>query len=209
MNQNFLCTLVAFNKPCDETVAKNVAMQIAAMSPIALDEASVPQNVKDAEFNADIDKAKQNQVQKAVENALKKAGINPAHVDSEDHIASNTEKGWITFSLCAVTNTNSLYKNFILYSNSYTTLCSSLPNLRWTKRTTSPTATAVAPSSSILTQTANGRATVLSIVPPNWIMQNCTTATIAMRMKKLRLRVMLPNADSPQRTLLALNMWKI
>lgn len=96
MNQNFLCTLVAFNKPCDETVAKNVAMQIAAMSPIALDEASVPQNVKDAEFEADIDKAKQNQVQKAVENALKKAGINPAHVDSEDHIASNTEKGWIT-----------------------------------------------------------------------------------------------------------------
>ena len=96
MNQNFLCTLVAMNKPCNETVAKNVAMQIAAMAPVALNEASVPQEVKDKEFAASIDKAKQNQIQKAVENALKKAGINPAHVDSDDHIASNTEKGWIT-----------------------------------------------------------------------------------------------------------------
>ena len=96
MGQNFLCTLVALNKPCDETVAKNVAMQIAAMSPVALNEAAVPQKVKDTEFDAAIEKAKQNQIQKAVENALKKAGINPAHVDSDDHIASNTEKGWIT-----------------------------------------------------------------------------------------------------------------
>ncbi|HAY18928.1 MAG TPA: elongation factor Ts, partial [Rikenellaceae bacterium] len=30
------------------------------------------------------------------EAALKKVGINPAHVDSEDHIESNTAKGWIT-----------------------------------------------------------------------------------------------------------------
>ena len=33
---------------------------------------------------------------KAVEAALKKAGINPAHVDSEDHMESNMAKGWIT-----------------------------------------------------------------------------------------------------------------
>ena len=96
MGQNFLCTLVAMNKPCDESVAKNIAMQVAAMSPIALDEASVPQSVKDAELAADVEKAKQNQINKAVEAALKKAGINPAHVDSEDHIESNTTKGWIT-----------------------------------------------------------------------------------------------------------------
>ena len=96
MGQNFLCTLVAMNKACDESVAKSVAMQVAAMSPIALDEASVPQAVKDAELAADVEKAKQNQVNKAVEAALKKAGINPAHVDSEDHIESNTTKGWIT-----------------------------------------------------------------------------------------------------------------
>jgi elongation factor Ts len=36
------------------------------------------------------------EVQKAVEAALKKAGINPAHVDSEDHMESNMAKGWIT-----------------------------------------------------------------------------------------------------------------
>ena len=27
---------------------------------------------------------------------MKKAGINPAHVDSDDHINSNMAKGWIT-----------------------------------------------------------------------------------------------------------------
>ena len=30
------------------------------------------------------------------ENFIPKAGINPAHVDSEDHIESNQAKGWIT-----------------------------------------------------------------------------------------------------------------
>ena len=96
MNGNFLCTLVAMNKAVDEQVAKNVAMQVAAMNPVALDEASVPQSVKDSELKTDIEKAKQNQIDKAVEVALKKAGINPAHVDTEDHMESNMGKGWIT-----------------------------------------------------------------------------------------------------------------
>jgi elongation factor Ts len=71
-------------------------MQVAAMSPIALNAESVPQDIKDAETKNAVEKAKQNQIAKAVEAALKKAGINPAHVDSEDHIESNTAKGWIT-----------------------------------------------------------------------------------------------------------------
>mgnify|MGYP002623811833 FL=1 len=96
MAGNFLCTLVALNKRADEQVGKNIAMQVAAMNPVALDEASVPQATKDAEFKADIEKDKENQIAKAVEVALKKAGINPAHVDSEDHIESNQAKGWIT-----------------------------------------------------------------------------------------------------------------
>ena len=96
MGGNFLCTLIVLNKQADAQVGKNVAMQVAAMNPVALDESSVPQATKDAELKADIEKAKQNQIGKAVENALKKAGINPAHVDSEDHIESNTAKGWIT-----------------------------------------------------------------------------------------------------------------
>ena len=35
------------------------------------------------------DRTKKEQVDKAVEVALKKAGINPAHVDSEEHMESN------------------------------------------------------------------------------------------------------------------------
>lgn len=96
MAKNTLCTLVVLNKKGFEEAGKGVAMQVAAMSPIALDEAAVPQEVKDKEFANAIDKAKQNQIGKAVENALKKAGINPAHVDSEDHMESNQAKGWIT-----------------------------------------------------------------------------------------------------------------
>ena len=96
MNQNFLCALVAMNKPCDEAVAKNIAMQVAAMSPVALDEKSVPQSIKDSELAADIEKAKQNQINKYVEVVLKKAGLNPNLVDSDDHIESNMAKGWLT-----------------------------------------------------------------------------------------------------------------
>ncbi|MBE6287138.1 MAG: elongation factor Ts [Mediterranea massiliensis] len=96
MNRNGLCTIVAFNKVVDEQLAKQIAMQIAAMNPIAIDEDGVPESVKEQEINVAIEKTKAEQVQKAVEAALKKAGINPAHVDSEDHMESNMTKGWIT-----------------------------------------------------------------------------------------------------------------
>ena len=79
-----------------DAMGKNVAMQIAAMNPIAIDEAGVPESVKEAEIQVAIDKTKKEQVDKAVEVALKKAGINPAHVDSEEHMESNKAKGWIT-----------------------------------------------------------------------------------------------------------------
>lgn len=92
---NQLCTIVAMNKEA-EAAAHGVAMQIAAMNPIAIDEAGVPESVKEAEIQVAIDKTKKEQVDKAVEAALKKAGINPAHVDSEDHMESNKAKGWIT-----------------------------------------------------------------------------------------------------------------
>ena len=96
MNRNGLCTIVAFNKEVDEQLAKEVAMQIAAMNPIAIDEDGVSEEVKQKEIEVAIEKTKAEQVQKAVEAALKKAGINPAHVDSEDHMESNMAKGWIT-----------------------------------------------------------------------------------------------------------------
>ena len=96
MNRNSLCTIVAFNKVADEQLAKQVAMQIAAMNPLAIDEDGVSEDVKQKEIEIAIEKTKAEQVQKAVEAALKKAGINPAHVDSEDHMESNMAKGWIT-----------------------------------------------------------------------------------------------------------------
>jgi len=96
MNQNFLCTLVAFNKECNDEVAKGVAMQVAAMSPIALDESKISDEDKAKELAAIIDKTKEDEVKKAVELAIKKAGINPNHVDSDDHINSNITKGYIT-----------------------------------------------------------------------------------------------------------------
>ena len=92
---NQLCTIVAMNKEA-EAAAHGVAMQIAAMNPIAIDEAGVPESVKQEEINVAIEKTKAEQVQKAVEAALKKAGINPSHVDSEEHMESNMAKGWIT-----------------------------------------------------------------------------------------------------------------
>ena len=95
---NRLATIVAFNKSFEgiNEVAHEVALQIAAMDPVAIDENDVPQETKDNEYNVAIEKTKQEQIQKAVEVALKKAGINPAHVDSDDHINSNMAKGWIT-----------------------------------------------------------------------------------------------------------------
>ena len=96
MNRNGLCTIVAFNKEVDEQLAKQIAMQIAAMNPIAIDEDGVSEEIKQKEIEVAIEKTKAEQVQKAVEAALKKAGINPAHVDSEDHMESNMSKGWIT-----------------------------------------------------------------------------------------------------------------
>ena len=94
---NKLATLVSFNKAgLDEQVYKNVAMQVAAMNPIAVDECDVAEDVQEKEIAVAIEKTKAEQIQKAVEAALKKAGINPAHVDSEDHMESNKAKGWIT-----------------------------------------------------------------------------------------------------------------
>ena len=95
MKKHTLCTMVQLNQDNSEAGHK-VAMQVAAMKPIALDEASVPENVKEEEYKVAVEKTKEEQIEKAVEAALKKAGLNPNHFDSEDHIESNQGKGWIT-----------------------------------------------------------------------------------------------------------------
>ena len=95
MGRHTLATMVQLNA-ANEEAGHKVAMQVAAMKPVALDEASVPQNVKDEELKVAIQKTKEEQVEKAVVNAIKKAGINANLVDSEDHIESNIAKGWLT-----------------------------------------------------------------------------------------------------------------
>ena len=94
---NKLATLVAVaQENAEYETLRGMAIHIAAMAPVAIDESEVPQKVKDNELAVAIEKTKTELVAKEVEVAIKKAGINPAHVDSETHIESNMAKGWIT-----------------------------------------------------------------------------------------------------------------
>jgi elongation factor Ts len=95
MGKHLLCTMVQTNKAAEEQ-AHTVAMQVAAMNPVALDEASVPQEVKDSEMKVAIEKTKEEQVEKAVQAALKKAGFNLYIAESEEHLAEGIAKKNIT-----------------------------------------------------------------------------------------------------------------
>ncbi|MCR5239734.1 MAG: translation elongation factor Ts [Prevotella sp.] len=95
MGKHTLCTMVQTNKPAAEQ-GHLVAMQVAAMKPVALDAQSVDQKILDEEYKTSFEKTKLEQVEKFVEMKIKKAGINPNLVDSEDHIESNMAKGWLT-----------------------------------------------------------------------------------------------------------------
>ena len=95
MGKHMLCTMVQLNKDNAEAGHK-LAMQVAAMKPVALDAQSVDQKILDEEYKTSVEKTKLEQVEKFVEMKLKKAGINPNLVDSEDHIESNMAKGWLT-----------------------------------------------------------------------------------------------------------------
>lgn len=96
MSKNFLCTMCLLNKPGFEEAGHEVALQIAAMNPVAVDEASVPQAVKDNELSVAIQKTKDEQVNKAVEAALKKAGYNLYIAENEDHLNEGIMKKMIT-----------------------------------------------------------------------------------------------------------------
>ncbi|MCR4664757.1 MAG: translation elongation factor Ts [Paludibacteraceae bacterium] len=94
---NKLSSLIAADDAnADHETVHGMNMQVASMAPVALDAEHVAQEVKDRELSVALDKTKQDEINKAVENELRKAGINPAHADSDDHIASNTTKGWLT-----------------------------------------------------------------------------------------------------------------
>lgn len=92
-----LAAIVGFNlEGVDDQVGREICMQIASMNPVAISPADVDPAIIEQEKAVAIEKTKQEQIQKAQEAALRKAGLNPNHFDSEDHIESNMGKGWIT-----------------------------------------------------------------------------------------------------------------
>lgn len=94
---NKLSTIVGFNiDNVDYQIGRDVAMQVASMNPVAVSRDTVPASVIESEKTVAIEKTKEEQVKKAVEAALKKAGINPNLVDTPDHVESNIAKGWLT-----------------------------------------------------------------------------------------------------------------
>ena len=95
-NKNMLCTMVNLTQAVPVEYGHGVAMQVAAMNPVALNEESVPQEVKDNELKVAIQKTKEEQVEKAVQNALKKAGFNLDIAENEEHLAEGIQKKMIT-----------------------------------------------------------------------------------------------------------------
>ncbi len=94
---NKLATIVGLSVPgVDNAVGREICMQVAAMNPIAIDRDHVDAHVVEGELKVAIEKTKEEQVKKAVEAAIRKAGINPNLVDSADHVESNIAKGWLT-----------------------------------------------------------------------------------------------------------------
>ncbi len=94
---NKLSSLIAADDAAaDHDTVHGMNMQVASMSPIALDADHVAAEVKERELAVAVEKTKQDEINKAIENALRKAGLNPAHADSDDHIESNMAKGWLT-----------------------------------------------------------------------------------------------------------------
>jgi elongation factor Ts len=74
---NKLATIVAFNQPLDYQAARDVAMQVAAMNPIAVCPEEVPQKTIDQELEIARDKARQagkpeNLLDRIAEGALQK-----------------------------------------------------------------------------------------------------------------------------------------
>ncbi|MDE6637816.1 MAG: translation elongation factor Ts [Muribaculaceae bacterium] len=94
---NKLATIVGLSVPgVSNAIGREICMQVAAMNPIAIDRDHVDAHVVEGELKVAVEKTKEEQVKKAVEAAIRKAGINPNLVDSADHVESNIAKGWLT-----------------------------------------------------------------------------------------------------------------
>ena len=91
-----LSTVVAFNNEVAEDVAKTIAMQVASMNPIVATRDQISQEKIDEEYNIAVEKTKAEQVKKAVDVALKKAGFNTYYCETEEHMDEALRKGYMT-----------------------------------------------------------------------------------------------------------------
>ncbi|MBR6284712.1 MAG: elongation factor Ts [Muribaculaceae bacterium] len=92
-----LSAIVGFNKAeVNPEVAKGIAMQVASMNPIKATREQIPQETIDNELRLAIDKSRAEQVQKAVDVALKKAGFNAYYCATEEHQEEAVRKGYMT-----------------------------------------------------------------------------------------------------------------
>lgn len=78
---NKLATLVSFNKTTDEQVGKDVAMQIAAMNPVAIDESSIPQAAIDKELAFAMDKYRKEGKPEAMLEKIAQGSLNKWYKD--------------------------------------------------------------------------------------------------------------------------------
>jgi elongation factor Ts len=74
---NKLATIIAFNKAVERQIARDIAMQVAAMNPVSLTQADVPQKVIDTEMQIAREKAREagkpeNMLDRIAEGALQK-----------------------------------------------------------------------------------------------------------------------------------------
>jgi elongation factor Ts len=115
---NKLATVVGFNKGVDEHIGRDVAMQVAAMSPVAVDKDDVPQSIVEKELEIAREKFRmegkpENMLDKIAQGALQKfykestllsqAFVKDNKVSVKEYLASNdkglTVTGFVRYGL--------------------------------------------------------------------------------------------------------------
>ena len=79
---NKLATVVAFNEALDAQVAREVAMQVAAMNPIAVNRESVPANIIEQELEIGREKARQEGKPEAMLDKIAEGRLNKFYKES-------------------------------------------------------------------------------------------------------------------------------
>ena len=79
---NKLATLVGFSKAISEEAGRNIAMQVAAMAPVSLDKADVPQNIIDSELSVGRELARKENKPEAMIEKIAQGRLNKFYSES-------------------------------------------------------------------------------------------------------------------------------